>query len=168
MKILIEKTVLILLALVISVSSSLVLADENESDNAVETNAAYIDQNAQINRYETISEAPTDYEINPLLAVSTFIFPSSVVTVGDAINQALSPTGYQLAQSISHDVSNTLHQPLPMVDRKLGPMPIKDVLIVLMGKSVFSLEEDPLHRLVSFKVKTSIKMALEGRVHGSN
>ena len=86
--------------------------------------------------------------------VSTFIFQSSVITVGDAVNQVLLTTGYQLAPNLSHDVKNTLRQPLPFIDRKLGPMPAQSALLVLMGESVYQLQEDCLHRVVNFQLKT--------------
>ncbi len=41
----------------------------------------------QISRYMTIKNGSTKSEVNPLLAESTFYFPPSVYTVGQAINQ---------------------------------------------------------------------------------
>lgn len=114
----------------------------------------------QINRYMTIKNGPTRSEIDPLLAVSTFNFPPSVYTVGQAIEQILSTTGYQLSSHLLVSVTNTLKKPLPITDRRLGPMTIQTALIVLMGDEVFTLQRDPLNRLVNFKVKPAMMKLL--------
>ena len=130
-------------------------SNSDASINTQDTNTS-----VQMSRYVTEKDTPTNAEINPLLAVSTFIFQESVVTVGDAVNQVLVTSGYQLAPHLNHTVKATLQQPLPITDRKLGPMPIQSALEVLMGEQVYRLEQDPLHRLVNFKVRASIKQAL--------
>ncbi len=137
----------------------------NKSDNDfgntdLGINTLDANSSVQISRYVTEKDTPTNAQINPLLAVSTFIFQASVVTVGDAVNQVLVTSGYQLAPHLNHTVKATLQQPLPITDRKLGPMPIQSALEVLMGEQVYRLEQDPLHRLVNFKVRASIKKAL--------
>ncbi len=114
----------------------------------------------QVGRYLTIKDGATKAEINPLLAVSTFTFPPSVYTVGDAINQVLATTGYQLAPKLSPQVTKTLNQPLPLADRKLGPMRIQTALEVLMGAEVYTLQRDPLNRLVNFKIRPDMAQKL--------
>jgi len=132
----------------------------NSTNNFSSTDSEIVSSGTQISRYVTEKDTPTNAEINPLAAVSTFVFQASVVTVGDAVNQVLVTSGYQLAPHLNHTVKATLQQPLPITDRQLGPMPIQSALEVLMGEEVYQLEQDPLHRLVSFKVRPSIKNAL--------
>lgn len=118
------------------------------------------DDLSQISRYVTVQNGPTSAQINPLLAVSTFKFPPSIYTVGEAVNQVVATTGYKLSNNLSKQARETLKQPLPITDRKLGPMKIQTVLQVLLGAEVYNLQRDPLHRLVNFEVKPSIAKAL--------
>lgn len=116
----------------------------------------------QIGRYSTIANKPTASQVNPLLAVAQYKFPPRVESIGNAVNVVLQNTSYQLVPTdkLSRYVKETLTKPLPITDRTLGPMPIKDVLVILMGKDVFTLVVDPLHRLINFDVKFSIIKAL--------
>lgn len=125
-------------------------------------NLSYAANATQISRYATIANQPTVAQVNPLLAVAQYKFPPSVRTVGDAINVILQNTSYQLApfDELSLAVKENLQKPLPITVRTLGPIEIKDALIVLMGSDVFILVEDPLHRLVNFKVKPNMAKAL--------
>jgi conjugative transfer region protein (TIGR03748 family) len=125
-------------------------------------NLSYAANNTQINRYTTIANQPTAAQVNPLLAVVQYKFQPSIRTVGDAINAILQNTSYQLVPSdkLSKVVAENLQKPLPITVRTLGPIEIKDALIVLMGKDVFILVADPLHRLVDFKVKPNMAKAL--------
>ena len=52
-----------------------------------------------------------------------------------------------------------LNQPLPQVDRNLGPLTIQDGLEVLVGQQVFTLVQDQLHREVNFKLKPAFAQA---------
>jgi type IV pili sensor histidine kinase/response regulator len=116
----------------------------------------------QIGRYSTVANKPTTSQVNPLLAVAQYKFPPQVESIGDAVNVVLQNTSYELVPTdkLSTSVKETLKKPLPITDRSLGPMPIKDVLVILMGKDVFTLVVDPLHRLVNFEVKPRVKKAL--------
>lgn len=117
---------------------------------------------SQIGRYVTASNSPTSAQINPLLAVAQYKFSSSVTTVGAAIDQVLATTGYKLVpqKQLTKAAQETLVKPLPITVRNLGPISVKGALEVLMGKEVFNLVVDPLHRLISFKVKSSIAKEL--------
>lgn len=121
----------------------------------------------QIDRYSTVENKPTRAQINPLWAVAYYKFPVSIKTVGEAIQIVLSHTGYALVTEdhLSPFVKTVLGKPLPMTDRQLGPLSIKDVLIVLMGQTVFVLSVDPLNRLVNFEIKPSFVKAF-GVKHG--
>ncbi|PCI35421.1 MAG: hypothetical protein COB50_05430 [Thiotrichales bacterium] len=117
---------------------------------------------SQINRYTTIKNTPSAAEINPLLAIAIFKFPARITTVGQAMRQVLLHTGYRLAKHLSPDVKQTLKKPLPLTNVTLGPMPIKAALLVLMGKEVYLMQRDPLHRLINFKLKPSFTHAFRG------
>lgn len=106
-------------------------------------------------RYSTANTDPLKEQINPLLAVAEFKFPAQIQTVGNALNFVLHPTGYALIdeQKQSDYVQLTLKKPLPVTLRNLGPIKIINALEVLMGKNVFQLVEDPLYRVVDFKLK---------------
>lgn len=116
----------------------------------------------QIGRYSTVANSATAAQINPLLAVGQFKFPPHILNVGEAVESVLQNTSYRLvplSQQVSA-VRETLLMRLPITDRTLGPLQIKDVLIVLMGKEVFHLVVDPLHREINFEIKPEIAQAL--------
>ena len=116
----------------------------------------------QVGRYSTISNKPTPAQVNPLLAVAQYKFSPKVKTIGDAIGVILQTTSYQLAPAskLSIPIKSTLTKSLPITVRTLGPIQIKDALVILMGRDVFTLVVDPLHRLINFKVKPRIAKAL--------
>ncbi len=121
--------------------------------------AAHHDR-TQVGRYLAAKNGATTAQINPFAAISTFTFPPSVVRVSDAIDQVLASTGYQLSANLSPEVIQTLDKPLPLTNRKLGPMKIQTALEILMGKEVYVLQRDPLHRLINFKVNPEISKTL--------
>ena len=122
-----------------------------------------------IGRYSTVENQASLAQINPLMAVAQFKFQPNVQTVGDAINQVLQNTSYQLVSSklLPPIAWETLSKPLPITVRTLGPICIKEAVLVLMGKEVFVLIVDPAHRLINFRVKQNIVNALGVR-HGSH
>lgn len=109
----------------------------------------------QISRYATVENKPMDSQVNPLLAVQQIHFPEQVHTVGEALNYWLQYSGFALVSdaSLPPALKEVLVQPLPQVQRNLGPLRVQDGLEVLVGQPVFSLVQDPLHRRVSFKLK---------------
>lgn len=106
----------------------------------------------QVERYSTVNESATAAQINPLLSVASFRFPQSVGTVGDAVDIVLRYSGYELApaDTLPLQLVTVLSKPLPMVDRTLGPLTTQDALLVLVGKGLFSLNQDPIQRTVNF------------------
>ena len=106
----------------------------------------------QVERYSTVSTEASAAQINPLLSVSSFRFPQSVVSVGDAVNAVLLYSGYALDSSdrLPSQLVTVLSKPLPMVDRTLGPLTSEEALLVLVGKGLFSLKQDPINRTVNF------------------
>lgn len=113
----------------------------------------------QINRYATVANKPMPAQINPLLAVQHIHFPSDVKTVGQAIEWWLQYSGYSLVavEKQPDSLQAVLRQPLPQIHKNLGPLTVRDGLEVLAGQQVFELIEDPLLRVVNFKLKPSVR-----------
>jgi conjugative transfer region protein (TIGR03748 family) len=107
----------------------------------------------QVNRYATVENKPLSAQINPLLAVQTIHFPQTVKTVGEAMMYWLQYSGFHLAESkkLPESLKILMQQPLPQIDRNLGPLSIKTGLGVLVGVDVFNLIVNPISREVNFK-----------------
>lgn len=113
----------------------------------------------QVNRYATVANKPMPAQINPLMAVQHIHFPSDVKTVGQAIEWWLQYSGYRLVavEKQPEILQAVLRQPLPQIHKNLGPLTVRDGLEVLAGQQVFELIEDPLLRVVNFKLKPSVR-----------
>ena len=114
-------------------------------------------QSVSAARYVSMDVVPTAAEVNPLMAISTFRFSRNVYTVGDAINQVIRNTGYTLSPKLSDTAKLTLKKPLPITNRKLGPLTIKTTLEVLMGQGTFNFVQDTVAREVNFVLKPSFE-----------
>lgn len=112
----------------------------------------------QVDRYSTVNAVATPAQLNPLLTMAQFTFPPTIATIGDAVHYVLLYSGYALAPSTqqSHALITILSEPLPLVDKQVGPMTVKDALLILVGKNIFTLQTDPINRLVNFKLIASI------------
>jgi conjugative transfer region protein (TIGR03748 family) len=109
----------------------------------------------QINRYASVENKPLIAQVNPLLTVQQIHFPQHVMTVGDALRYWVQYSGFKLASDTQlPDVLKILmQQPLPQVDRNLGPLTIQDGLTVLVGQEEFTLVQNHLSRTVNFKLR---------------
>ena len=109
----------------------------------------------QINRYATVDNKPLAAQINPLLAVQQMHFPLQVHTIGEAVEWWLQYSGFKLVSKDkqSKNLQEIFSQPLPQIDRNLGPLSVKDGLEVLVGQQFFKLVADPLKRQVNFQLK---------------
>ena len=114
-------------------------------------NAACADE-VQVGRYASVQAVPTSAQVHLLSAMVRVQFPASVVSVGQAVEHLLQPSGYRLASESAADPfrRTLLNLPLPEPHRALGPMPLQTALETLAGPA-FRLVEDPVHRLVSFE-----------------
>lgn len=124
----------------------------NKQDN----NTDYIGNDlTQVGRYSSIENTPTISQKNPLLAISQFKFNARIKTVGQALTQVLQDTGYSLVyeNQLPVSVRDVLLKALPITQRELGPISVSDALRVLIGDQVFNLVVDPVHRLITFKLK---------------
>ncbi|HHL3469388.1 TPA: hypothetical protein ACQ51W_000151 [Legionella pneumophila] len=108
----------------------------------------------QVGRYATVNNQPLAAQINPLKTVQQIHFPSSVQTIGEAVEYWLRYSGYHLAPQDKQNESlkQIFQQPLPQITRNLGPLTIADGLTVLVGKTLFSLKQDDLLREINFSL----------------
>ncbi|HAT8890255.1 TPA: hypothetical protein JBA60_10635 [Legionella pneumophila subsp. pneumophila] len=108
----------------------------------------------QVGRYATVNNQPLAAQINPLKTVQQIHFPSSVQTIGEAVEYWLRYSSYHLApqDKQSGSLKQIIQQPLPQVTRNLGPLTIADGLTVLVGKTLFSLKQDDLLREINFSL----------------
>ena len=107
-----------------------------------------------VGRYRSVSLNATPAQSAPLLAVSQFTFNPEVRTVGQAVSQVLAGSGFALvpAPKLTVAAREVLKKALPVTQRKLGPISVRDALTTLMGDGVFRVVVDPVHRLVTFRL----------------
>ena len=107
---------------------------------------------AQVGRYLTVNQGASNSQNNPLEQSFMLTIPDTINTVGGAISYILTNTGYRLEpkQYQVKQVKLLLAQPLPLSDRKLGPMTVMQALSALSGPSFWQVLVDPNHRYVSF------------------
>ena len=127
---------------------------------AFSINAANV---TEVNRYATVNNKPLAAQINPLLAVQQVHFPQEVKTVGQAITYWLQYSGFSLSKADKQPLSlqAVMQQPLPQIDRHLGPLTVRDGLEILVGQDVFSLTQNPMLREVNFKLKPAFDPAIK-------
>jgi len=114
----------------------------------------------QVGRYSTLRALPTAAQADLLSTTITVRFPERIQTVGEAARYLLQRSGYRLADDhVANSVTaDLLGLPLPAVHRNLGPIMLRQALETLVGP-VFRLVQDPVHRLISFELCTSVKRA---------
>ena len=111
-------------------------------------------QETQVSRYITLSNSSKKEQIELLDQSIHVRFPQKINTVGKAVNYLLNLSGYDLApeKKLSPQLKVLLSKPLPIIDREIGSISLKDGLLTLVGKS-FYLTDDPINRTVNFKLK---------------
>jgi len=121
-----------------------------------------------VSRYSTIENKPTVAQLNPLLGLQQMRFSRDVITIDQAVNNWLKHTGYSLVKlnKQSKDTQEILNQKLPQVDRNLGPLTVKEGLEVLVGKDVFHLVQDPLHRKINFELNKKYQRIYKAKAKG--
>lgn len=102
-------------------------------------------------RYTLSQVQVREDQLAPLETVITLGFGSNVITVGDAIQELLSGSGYRwvIENERSDQLLNQLE--LPLVNRDLGPIKLRDALITVVGRA-WELEVNELTRQISFNV----------------
>lgn len=108
----------------------------------------------QVGRYLTAENKPKAAQVDLLSQEFQVRFPISVQTVGEAMDYLLKQSGYSLIPEAKREeaLKVVLRKPLPAIDRDFGPMKLKDGLETLAGP-VFVLVNDPLNRMISFKLR---------------
>ena len=140
--------------------SNAILKKQEPSINSINTKLSVtpyaMHDVSQVGRYSSIANIVTSSQENPLLAISQFKFSARVKTVGQALWQVLQDTGYSLVleNQLPTSAREVLSKPLPVTQRELGPISVGNALRTLMGDQVFTLIVDPVHRLVTFKLKS--------------
>lgn len=109
----------------------------------------------QVNRYATVANEPLPAQVSPLKAVQQIHFPQEVQTIGEAVHYWLHHSGFHLVDNSkqSQVLQQVLNQPLPQIDRNLGPLEIEQGLLVLVGKNEFLLETVSFSREINFQLK---------------
>lgn len=105
-----------------------------------------------VSRYASVANKPLASQINPLQAIQQVHFPQQIQTIGEAIEHWLKYSGFHLSpeNKQQENLKTILKQPLPQIDRNLGPMSVANGLTVLVGQNLFSLKHDDLLREVNF------------------
>jgi conjugative transfer region protein (TIGR03748 family) len=109
---------------------------------------------SQVGRYLTVSHKTNSSQMHLLSQSIQVRFPKNVQTIGDAINYLLRFSGYSLVAigQMNSALKTTISKPLPVIDRELGPISLKNGLVTLVGPA-FYIKEDPINRLVDFRLK---------------
>jgi conjugative transfer region protein (TIGR03748 family) len=109
----------------------------------------------QINRYATVAHKPLPAQVSPLKAVQQIHFPQDIKTIGQAVDYWLRYSGFHLieANKQAGNLKQILSQPLPQVDRNLGPLSIETGLLVLIGQDAFVLKAEPFTREINVQQK---------------
>lgn len=123
----------------------------------------------QINRYTTVENKPLPAQVNPLLAVQQVHFPQTIKTVGEALTYWLQYSGFSLAPQTKQPESlqAVMRQPLPQINRNLGPLSVKVGMEVLVGQEIFTLVHDPLLREVNFKLNPTFQSFFNKQAKGT-
>lgn len=107
----------------------------------------------QLGRYLIVKNQATTEQQDLLTQVFQIHFPKNIKTVGEATRFLLKTSGYSLVkQSEPSNQDYILNWPLPEIQRDFGPMSLQEGLKTLAGNT-YQLLIDPIHRLVSFRLK---------------
>jgi conjugative transfer region protein (TIGR03748 family) len=119
------------------------------------TASAKSDKLIQTGQYLTVNNQIPAEQFDLLSPIIQVHFLSDIKTVGDAITDVLRYSGYALVETRqqTRDLQNTLKKPLPIMQRDLGPLSLRQVLTLLIGPA-FHLIVDPLNRVVDFQTKS--------------
>lgn len=107
-----------------------------------------------VGRYLSVENQTLPAQTNLLQQTFQVKFPPTVKTVGEAMQYLLRFSGYSLVnyKYLPSEAQALLIQPLPQVDRNIGPLNLQKGLITLAGEP-FGLLVDPVHRLISLRLK---------------
>ncbi len=112
-------------------------------------------------RYVVTAPVATAQQRDLLSVVTQIRFHSDVVTIGDAVDTLLAPSGYTLAPGTRH--SALLELPLPAVHRELGPITLEHAIKTLAG-APWETVYDPVHRLVAYELRPEYQTVASSHV----
>jgi len=112
----------------------------------------------QIGRYTSEMSKPSFAQENLLGTKLDIKFPKNVVTVKEAIEYLLEPSGYRLAigHHLDPDIALLYRQILPQVHRHLSSISLADALQVL-ATDVWQLNSNPVLRTVTFRLDDEVR-----------
>lgn len=112
-------------------------------------------------RYTLASTAPRSDQQDLLRQIVDIRIPDHLApTVQDALTYTLRRSGYQLCPA-ADATARLFALPLPAAHYRLGPIPLREALKLLAGKS-WQLDVDELDRQVCFSVRPEHKAAAAG------
>lgn len=127
------------------------------------------ENSTQVSRYMTATNKPKHEQMDLMAQIVQIRFPQNVQTIGEASTYLLRFSGYSLVSDTKMvpALQILLSKPLPLVDRELGPMTLRDAIITLVGCS-FELMNDPINREINFKLKHHLKKHVTGAGDAKN
>lgn len=106
----------------------------------------------QTGRYSAVPATPTLAQRDPLQVVITVTIPNDLTTVGQAVHYLLKRSGYTVENppKLNPNAIRMFLNPLPGVQRRLGPMTLRDALTVLVTPE-FVPVVDPIRRRINYE-----------------
>lgn len=105
----------------------------------------------QTGRYTAVPAAPTLSQRDPLQVVINVTIPNDLTTVGHAVHYVLRRSGYAVESppKLHPDALRMFLNPLPDIQRHLGPMTLRDALTVLVTPELVPVV-DPIRRRINY------------------
>ncbi|WP_431064486.1 hypothetical protein [Methylotuvimicrobium sp.] len=105
----------------------------------------------QTGRYSFVPAIPTLPQREPLQVIITVTIPNDLQTVGDAVHYLLRRSGYSVDNppKLNPHAVRMFLNPLPDVQRSLGPMNLQDALTVLVTPELVPVI-DPISRRINY------------------
>jgi len=105
----------------------------------------------QTGRYSFVPAIPTLPQREPFQVIITVTIPSDLQTVGEAVHYLLRRSGYTLESppTLNPNAARMFLNPLPDVQRSLGPMTLQDALTVLVTPELVPVI-DPISRRINY------------------
>jgi len=108
-------------------------------------------------RYTLVSTRPEDAQRDPLNQMVEITMPAQLVrTVGEGFRYVLLESGYSLCPVSSSVFAELLNQPLPAVQRTIGPVRLSEALQILAGPA-WRLRVDDVNREVCFELRDAYR-----------
>jgi conjugative transfer region protein, TIGR03748 family len=105
----------------------------------------------QTGRYSFVPAIPTLPQREPLQVLINVTIPNDLQTVGDTVHYLLRRSGYSVESPpiLNPHAARLFLNPLPDVQRRLGPMTLHDALTVLVTPELVPII-DPIRRRINY------------------